>query len=51
MVLSLTSTGVEYLPVTASLGGLVFLIYMSFKHRTFVMKAVLTVLRKFTRKR
>ena len=51
MALSVTSIGVEYLPVTASLGGLVFILYMAVKHRNFVLKAVTTVLRKFTRRR
>lgn len=51
MALSLTSIGASYVPVASSVLGLLVMLYMSFKHRQFVGKAVSTVFRKITRRR
>ena len=48
MVLTGVSAASEYLPVTASVLGLLGGLYMMIKHRAFMMKATVTILRKLT---
>ena len=48
MVLTGVSAASEYLPVTASVLGLLGGLYMMIKHRAFMMKATGTILRKLT---
>jgi len=43
------SMGMSYLPASLSVLGLSVMGYLSVKHRTFLAKALVTVIRKLTR--